>query len=55
MTEVEKIERIKDIYQSFLTELSLLKKQANDRTKDKIKAIEQQKIEEILEKIHKDF
>jgi len=55
MTEVEKIEKIKDIYQQFLLELSALKKQANERTKQKIQSIEQQKIENILAKIHNEF
>lgn len=55
MTEAEKIEKIKEIYQHFLLELSTLKKQASDRMQKKISFIEQQKIDELLNKIHKEF
>lgn len=55
MTEVEKVRKIREIYQQFLLELSSLKKQANKRIQQKIKDIEDQKIDQLLEKINKEF
>lgn len=55
MTDQEKIIRLKEIYQEFLTELNTLKEKANTQRLAKIKVIEKQKIEQILDKIHKEL
>jgi hypothetical protein len=55
MTDQEKIIRIKEIYQNFLVRLNELKEKANTQTLAKIKVIEKQKIEDILNKIHKEL
>ncbi|KKP90691.1 MAG: hypothetical protein UR94_C0024G0003 [Parcubacteria group bacterium GW2011_GWA2_36_10] len=55
MTDQEKIIRLKEIYQEFLIELNALKEKANAQRLAKIKVIEKQKIEQILDKIHKEL
>lgn len=55
MTDQEKIIKIKEIYQDFLVRLNELKEKASTQTTAKIKAIEKQKIEDILNKIHKEL
>ncbi|MBT4349566.1 hypothetical protein HOD19_02180 [bacterium] len=52
MTDQERIKKIEEIYQIFLTELRELKDKAGANTQAKIKSIEKKEIDKILNKIH---
>lgn len=55
MTDQEKIIKLKEIYQDFLVRLNELKEKATAQTLAQIKVVEKQKIEDILNKIHKEL
>lgn len=55
MTNEEKIVKIKEVYLDFLNQLQVLKSEAKQQDLARIRAIEKQEIDKILDKIHKDF
>lgn len=55
MTNREKIERIRAIYNDFMQSLGLLKKELRQHREMKAKAYEKAKINELLEQINKDY